>query len=99
MPHRTCHSTKDVMTDSIDEATRRFLSASATLLSAVTAQARAEDGDVYAMLAGLVRAGGMCELRAQLTGTGLARVAVEVVEPSGMRHTMAAVELQREAIQ
>lgn len=83
-----------------ETATRRFLDAAAALLQAATDQARQEDPQAFDSLAALLKAGGLVELRSTFApATGLAWMAVEVVAPSGERHTLAAAELHRLPVQ
>lgn len=77
-----------------------FMNAAANLLQAAIEQARAEDQAAADELASLLRCGGMVSIRASFAPmTGLAQLAVEIVEPSGNAHTLMAAELHRTVLQ
>lgn len=80
----------------IDHAIRAHMHAAAELLQLVLAQASTEDPAGARHLADAYRAGAMLQLRSTVARSGLACLAVELIEPSGRVHTVSSCELQRE---
>ena len=82
-----------------DAAIRAHLHAAAELVQIVLMQVRQEDPAGAQHLANAYRAGAMLQLRSTVAASGLACLAVEVIEPNGQVHTLSQCELQREVIQ
>lgn len=79
-----------------DIAVAAFLEASANLLESAVGQARQQDVAGVAGLMRAMQAGAMLTLRGTFAlSTGLAEVAVEVIEPNGESHQLMRCELNR----
>lgn len=77
-----------------------FMNAAANLLQTAIEQARAEDQAAVDGLASMLRAGGLVAIRASFAPmTGMAQLAVEIVETSGNTHTLMTTELHRTVLQ
>lgn len=89
------------MTSAIqDHLTREFMQAGASLLQHELAQLQAQDPDAAAGLERMLRSGALVSLTCQLApASGLARLQIEAVPPSGEALQLMAVELQREVHQ
>ncbi|MFM2118965.1 MAG: hypothetical protein RL722_433 [Pseudomonadota bacterium] len=80
-------------------ALQAFLAAGADLLKDALAAARLEDAAGVDGLALAVRGGALVQLRLTLGATGVAWVAVDVVEPGGATSQLMAAELKRGIVQ
>lgn len=79
---------------------RAFMDAAARLIEQAVAEAGRSDREGLEHLATCLKAGGMISLRATIAPmTGLAQLAVEVVEPCGRTHQLMAAELKRMSVQ
>lgn len=85
--------------NSTDRAIREHMRTAAELVQLALAQVQQDDPQAAAHLACAYKGGAMLQLRATLAASGIASLAVEVIEPNGTTHTLSSCELQREAIQ
>ena len=75
---------------------QNFLNASAGLIEEAMMDARKTDPEGLAGLSNVLRAGGLLTLRSTFApSTGLAMIAVEISEPSGVVHTLMNAEIER----
>ncbi len=83
-----------------DSRIPEFMNAAASVLQAAIEQAGAEDQTAADGLVSMLRRGGLVTIRASFAPlTGLAQLAVDIVEPSGNAHTLMSVELRRTVLQ
>jgi hypothetical protein len=79
---------------------KAFMESAARLIEAAVAEAGRTDREGVEYLAACLRAGGMLTLRATIApSTGIAQLAVEVLEPNGRQHQLMATELKRMSVQ
>lgn len=79
-----------------DDAVTAFLGAASDLLQSAIEQARQDDAAGVAGLEQAMRAGALLTVRGTFAwSTGLAEVAVDVVEPNGEGHQLMRCELNR----
>lgn len=84
----------------MDDLIRLHFQAAADVVQAALADAVASDPAGAAILAKVVRAGGILTLRTAVApSAGLASLAIEVVEPGGQAHQLLSCELKRETFQ
>jgi hypothetical protein len=83
-----------------DHLTRVLMNAGASLMQHQLTQLQAQDPDAAAGLERMLRSGALIALTCQLApASGLARMLIEAVPPSGEAMQLMAVELQRETSQ
>lgn len=83
-----------------EKAERAFMDSAARLIEAAVADAGCSDREGVENLAACLRVGGMISLRATIApSTGIAQLAVEVIEPCGRTHQLLATELRRMSVQ
>lgn len=84
----------------IDQLIRDHFNASARLVQQAISDALRETPDDLAAVRQALKAGAMLTLHSTLApAAGLARLVIEVTEPSGKTHSLMSVDLQRETQQ
>lgn len=82
-----------------DSAIHEQMQSAADLMQVVLQTVAQDDPGGAQLVANAYRAGAMLQLRSTVAASGLACLAVELIEPNGSTHTLTQCELQREVTQ
>ncbi len=82
-----------------DLAIRQHMNSAARLMELVLSELQAESPSDARIVADAYGAGAMLQLKSVIARSGIAILAVELIEPNGTVHTISSCELQREVVQ